>query len=375
MNLGFHAQGEIDFVGAKIDGDLDFMGATVLNGEEAWAIVADNVRAMNVYLSSDWRKKGSRFRAEGTVWFPNATISGDFGIYDAEFTAGRGRDDRVALSIERATIGGTLTLGYPGVKSGPPQFAVHGGGEVDLRGTRCGSFEASGWKSPILLDGFTYERIKGLWGTKIKGLWGTKTLDGNTGIQWLELDKTGATQPYRQLAQYFDASGKGAESKEVLIALERRLYPQDDNPLKFLKKAIGYGYKPERAVGGLAIVCAVGWLAYWRSQRMGIMIPSDKDAAEALRTTGKIPAHYPRFNSLIASVENTFPLVKLGQADTWRPDSSPAPPFIGNIRQRLWQSVALRRSLPWIIWAQILLGWLFATLFVAAVAGLIHHGT
>jgi hypothetical protein len=161
----------------------------------------------------------------------------------------------------------------------------------------------------------------------------------------------------------------------VRIALERKLYPYDDNPLKLLKKPIGYGYRPENALIGVAAACVVGWVVYWRSHRIGIMVPSDKDAANELQTTGKLPAHYPRFNPFIASLEYTFPLVKLGQADKWQPDPGPAPPFKGNLFQRLAQLVALRRSLRWIIWAQILLGWLLATLFVAAVTGLVQHGS
>src|ERR1017187_3423169 len=78
MNLGFHAEGEIDLVGAKIDGNLDFLDATILNSGD-WAIVADNIKATNVLLSAHWSHNAKGFRAEGTVSFPGATISGDFG--------------------------------------------------------------------------------------------------------------------------------------------------------------------------------------------------------------------------------------------------------------------------------------------------------
>jgi hypothetical protein len=278
--------------------------------------------------------------------------------------------DEVALSLERATVGGSLTLGNKSdslsdeqrqaQKRGYPRFKVHG--VVDLRGTRCQRFEDSDWTGPIWLDGFTYETTSGPW-------------DAKTRISWLERDTTGATHPYRQLAKYFDGVGKTADARQVRIALEKKLYPQDDNPLKFLKKPIGYGYRQENALIGVATACVIGWVVYWRSNRMGIMVPSDKDAADTLRTTGTLPAHYARFHPLIASLENTFPLVKLGQVDKWQPEPSPAPPLTGNLFQRLAQLVALRRSLRWIIWAQILLGWLLATLFVAAVTGLVQHGS
>ena len=365
MNGGFHADGEIDLVGAKIDGDLDFMDATILHGNASggWAIVADNLKATNVQLSASWwAHKG--FRAEGTVSFPGAMITGDFGAYGAEFTAGLEHEE--ALNLQRAVVGGRLTLGN--VNKDPKEnsqetlspFEVHRG-LIDLRGTRCHTFEESDWRNEVLLDGFTYEITERQWEAK-------------TRIPWLEGDTSGATQPYYQLARYFEGIGKSADAKQVRIALEKKLYPQDDNPLKFLKKSIGYGYRPENALIGIMATCLIGWIVYRRSHRMGLMVPSDTDAAEALRSTGKLPPDYPRFHPLIASLENTFPLIKLGQADNWQPDPSPASPFKGSVFQRLRQLVALKRSLRWIVWAQILLGWLLATLFVAAVTGLIRHG-
>jgi hypothetical protein len=71
-----------------------------------------------------------------------------------------------------------------------------------------------------------------------------------------------------------------------------------------------------------------------------------------------LPPHYPRFQPLMFSLETTFPLVKLGQADKWQPDPA-APGFM--------------RILRWCIRVQILLGWLFATLFLAAVSGIVQH--
>ena len=377
MNFGFHSEGEIDLVGAKIDGVLDFRDATLLY-PTGYAVAADYLKATSVVLGADWSPNAKGFRAEGALWFPGATISQDFGGFGAEFTAPQGPDvPDAALSLERATVGGSLTLGNQSDCDsdekrqkdgrGYPRFNVNG--VVDLRGTRCQAFEESDWTGPTRLDGFTYETTHRPW-------------DAKTRIMWLERDpdqtgptQPGPTQPYRQLAKYFDGVGKTTDARQVRIALERKLYSHDDNPLKFLKKPIGYGYRPENALIGVAALSVVGWIVYWRSHRMGIMVPSDKDAADAVRTTGKLPAHYPRFNPLIASLEHTFPLVKLGQADKWQPEPSPAPPFKGTVGQRLVQLVALRRSLRWILWAQILLGWLLATLFLAAVTGLVQHGS
>jgi hypothetical protein len=71
-----------------------------------------------------------------------------------------------------------------------------------------------------------------------------------------------------------------------------------------------------------------------------------------------LPSHYPPLSPLAYSFENTFPLIKLGQADRLQPKPEGKVP-----------SQALR----WFRWAQILVGWLLAGLFAAAVAHLVQR--
>lgn len=75
------------------------------------------------------------------------------------------------------------------------------------------------------------------------------------------------------------------------------------------------------------------------------MVPTDRDVGEAFGSSRSVPAHYPRFHSLIYSLENTFPLVKLSQGDKWQPTPE--------LKARL---------LLWFRW----LGWFLAALFAAA---------
>ena len=83
-------------------------------------------------------------------------------------------------------------------------------------------------------------------------------------------------------------------------------------------------------------------------------------------------------------------LVDLGQVDRWAPDPSPtlrerATP-VGVSRRFMWLSKAWNsaacgldylidspRFLRVFAWVQILLGWLFATLFVAAITGIVRR--
>ena len=128
-----------------------------------------------------------------------------------------------------------------------------------------------------------------------------------------------------------------------------------------LRKSIGYGYYPGRAIWLIILLSLLGWIVYGASNLAGRMAPTDKDAYAEFRdpkTTGQVPPHYPNFSAPIYSLENSLPLVKMGQADKWQPD--PAPDG--------WWPVLLR----WFLRMQILLGWLLATLFVAGVSGIVH---
>jgi hypothetical protein len=131
-----------------------------------------------------------------------------------------------------------------------------------------------------------------------------------------------------------------------------------------------YGYDPENAIWGLFGITGIGALIYWRAKRMGMMVPSDKDAYVKFKSTpSALPSHYPRLHPVVFSLENTFPLVKLGQTERWQCD--PEPGETSNSRRG--QFFSLGRLLRSAIWIQIILGWLLATLFLAAVSGIVQH--
>jgi hypothetical protein len=151
---------------------------------------------------------------------------------------------------------------------------------------------------------------------------------------------------------------------------------------------------------------ALGWIVYRRSYLAGHLTPTDKDAYADFKKNGAPPPHHPAFSPLVYSIENALPLVKLGQADKWRPDPRPDPtaagdqPFVAFGKMRPWPSLFARverclvslglrantgatrprfataatsaRLVRWFLWAQILIGWLLATLVVAGVSALLR---
>jgi hypothetical protein len=116
-------------------------------------------------------------------------------------------------------------------------------------------------------------------------------------------------------------------------------------------------------------VWLVGASLYWFSYSAGTIAPTDKDAYANFESRRKPPLYYARFQPFSFSLENTFPLVKLGQADKWQPN--PGVYVDGPLRFIAW--FGSTTFVRWFIWIQIVLGWLFTTLFLAAVSGIVQH--
>jgi hypothetical protein len=403
LRYGFHADGKVDLLGAQIGGDLDCEGGT-FNNPEGYAIDADEIQVKdNVFL-------GENFTAQGEVNLLGAQIGGDL---DCRGTFNNPNGD--ALSVERATVKGDISLGKGFIAQGSvtllgahiegtldcssPTFKT---AALDLRDTATSLIQddAEHWPQPgkLLLDGFVYGRIDD----------GPK--DYKTRLDWLALQpqKPFATQPYLQLAKVLREAGDDDGAVSVLEEMERRRRQQTDlnRPDRqalswFFRELAGYGYDPGRSVWAILALSGLGWILYRRSYLMGGMVPTKNDESGGSKADTFAPLAY--------SVENSLPLVKLGQADKWQPnpdhDSSPprngkwiqgaarAKPWPRWLRwlERLLVFVGLLapvdlkerpsrfsrlgtspRFLRWFLWFQILLGWVLATLFVAGVTGIIR---
>jgi len=243
----------------------------------------------------------------------------------------------------------------------------------------------------LFVDGFTYERIA------------SGPTDAMSRLNWLDRQQTFKPQPYRQLAKALRELGDDNGQREVLVEMERRARTGElTSP--FLRWTIGYGYHPLWALGWLGGLGVLGWIIFRRA-RLGI-VPTDDNAYNAFKeNASNPPAHYVRFSPAVYSLENSLPLVKLGQADRWQPDPNPPNPAPADPNWiihlvELTASWKPRRGLNWpksivqrclgviayisretkspvflrrFLWFQILLGWILATLFAAGLAGLVHQ--
>jgi hypothetical protein len=380
LNDGFSAEGEVRLLGARITGNLDCTSGTFKNPDKD-ALSADGADVKGgVFLTEG-------FKAEGKVRLHRAQIGGDLACTDGTFK----NPDGNALSVDGAVVKGNLFLNdgfsaegevrLPGAQIGG-DLDCSGGkfsrvrvqratvtGTVFWQGAEATSLDLinasagylvddeKSWpgKGNLLLDGFVYGHISG-----------DSPRDAKTRLRWLELQDPFTPKPYRQLAKVLREAGDDGGARKVLFGMERRRRQVEDRTWYarawgwLLKWTIGYGFYPWRAMLALAGLTLIGLGLFWLGYSSRAMAPADKDAYYFFRDRGRAPDHYQRFTASVYSLENFLPFVNLGQKDRWMPDPN---------QQGWWRLAGFLRGFRW---AQVLLGWLLATLFVAGVTGVVR---
>ncbi|MGD1212513.1 MAG: hypothetical protein ABR973_14285 [Candidatus Acidiferrales bacterium] len=368
---GFHATGEVRLIGAQIGGDLDCRGAVLHNPAQAkaenggTALLADGA----VVKGSVFLNQG--FQAEGTVRLVGAQIGGDLVCDKAQFDG--------ALILRRASIKDSLRW----LEITEPDQAT-----LDVTDASVDTLvdDETSWPlaGKIMLDGFVYRRFSGRAPT-----------DAKSRLHWLARQARFAPQPYRQLAKVFRDEGNASGARKVLFEIERLRRAEqarkwDDPPahgillraMRYVWRCVmvpiwslvprwtvGYFYDPGAiALKWLAALIVVGTLLYYGGYTKRIIVPVDKDAYSAFKTKGEPPDYHGVFHPFLYSFENTFQLVKIGQADRWQPDPNPQG-SVGHISYRLISAAEL---LGWFRWFQIVLGWFFTTMLISGFTDIVR---
>jgi hypothetical protein len=383
FNRGFKAEGEVKLSGAFVGGDLSCRGGTFRN-LSGYALSAENITVGGSVLLFDG------FSAYGKTELFGAKIGEILNCYGGVF-------DFVILN--EATIKGMFVwsrIQNPNVV------------ELDLRNASVGSVadDEGSWpqKGHLRLDGFEYERIsdspleedflEASEESPGKKYEINTPTDAPTRLKWLDREPQFKPQPYRQLAKVLREMGNDDGAKEVLLEMESRAREERRKRLKHSPLAlvfqsgedviydatVGYGVYPGRALWCLCALTALGWIVHRRAQRVGAMAPTEKDACEIFRTKGAPPSCYTPFNPFIYSLENSLPVIKLGQDERWQPDPHPearVPPAsigrFGRTVDRLSDLVpsyfVTPKCLRFLRWGMIIVGWVLAIYFVAGLTG------
>jgi len=347
LDDGFRAEGVVRLSGAQIGGTLDCEKGAFTNSSKK-ALNASGIRVKgNIFLRDG-------FRAEGEVRLAGAQIEGDFVCIGSRING--------QLVAQGLSVRGHLF--WSGIAN--PEQA-----RVDLRNGSVGALidDIENWPpaGQLVLDGFTYARIS----AAEKG--------AGKRLKWLARQESFAPQPYRQLARVLREEGDEAGARRVLFEMELlRRQKEDRGRLErfwsgMLRRTIGFGYYPAKSLLWLLGLTVVSMFLTWGGYAVGSLAPADKEAYGPFKQSSQLPLHYDRFYPPVYALENSFPLVKLGQAERWQPDPNPQ-----------WQCSSPKcfsRLLCWVLspvvlrglrWCQICLGWFFTTMFVAGVSGIVR---
>jgi hypothetical protein len=351
MGGGFVAIGQVSLSGAKVGNQLNCRGASFIN-EGGIAFRAQGIKVEgNVTLGDVELGKG--FEARGEVWLINGQIRGDLACTSARFTnAGKQAINAAQLKVE-----GSIGLIYANVA-----------GQVDLDGCEVGrdvsfaEFKADGKVSLVdaRIDGFlTWTRIRSpqtvtldlrlakvgtlrddtnswpregqlnLEGFVYEKIFDASPIDPQTRIKWLHRQPRDRyrPQPYEQLTKVLRESGHDEEARQILIAKKKewmQLTTSMPGTTRFWGRLLGwfmdYGYHPLK-VSYMFLLIVIGWPLFWIAKRRCWIRPCQEWAygGYSVQVDKNLARNYPRFNSLLYSIDVFIPLVKLHQMSHWLP--------------------------------------------------------
>jgi len=349
LDGGFEATGQIRLVGAQIGGDLDCRNGTSTNAGGN-ALSADGMVVQGDVFLRDG------FTATGEVRLLDVRIGGNLHCSNGRFN----NEHSKALFAQGMIVTGGLILREAIIE-----------GAINLTAARIGTLvdDSDCWKSGgHIFDGLHYDRIIGSTGAANR-------------IAWLntqhpqDLSEKFAPQPWEQLIKVLRDMGHPYEAAEVGFAKQkaRRKAGVIKGRLRravhfFYGVLAGYGYRPSYPLRSMLVVCCLFSLVYYYGRIDGLFGPTSPiiQTSPALAacgdggTAGKIywtdasncpmPPEYTTFQPFFYSLDLILPLVDLQQENDW------SPIVMNESGKTIW----FGRVLRWIMWFEILFGWIFS---------------
>jgi sRNA-binding regulator protein Hfq len=354
LRNGFRADGTVNLSNSQIGIDLNCSAGTCANDrpgtdeQPTIALSADGSKIHGSILLTDG------FSAKGEVWVAGAQVGGQIACDKAKFDGGL-----VAQATTAESFFWTRLIDPANAR-------------LDLVNARVYAIadDSASWpaREKLRVDGFVYQRISGSRTPKTS----------KERLNWLSRQGKFATQPYTQLAGVLRDSGDDTGARNVLFEMEclKRRQPGiarwSQAWGKILQGTIGFGFYPGRSVTWLVLLVAVCTATYWHGYSAGAFSPTGKAAYEFFSRTKYVQPEYVRFSATTYALENLLPFVRLGQTEHWQPNP-----------EREWRCTG-RGTVPSCLAStpsflrgvrlfEVLLGWFLATMFVAAVTGVVRR--
>ena len=299
---GFIVCGEVRMPGAHIAGQLSFDGAKLAERLVAYDLQVDQSVRFAALACGEVRMPGAHIA--GLLSFDGATLSG---TERALYLAGARIDRELRMSL-----------------------AQRPAGSVDLTNVRVARLLDSEepWPMRLHLQGCVYASVKeaedgqsrrGMPPAKtwrhqlawLRRLWPGAPSDVRQRLRWIRLSYY-APQPYTQLIAVYRQEGRDSDARRVAFARERTRRGQLGLPGKawnlFLQATVGYGYKPLRAVGWLAVLVFVGALVFSSFHSDGQLVP--------------VKSQHSPFVATIYTLDRLIPVVSFGLRDAFAPNGA-----------------------------------------------------
>jgi hypothetical protein len=309
---GFEADGQVRVTGARVAGHVRFDEA-VLHGDGRDALDARYVEVGGAARCRD-------MRSTGAVRFASARVGNDLDFRAAVLAApgAPAPDGSPNLLFLGHLRSAELTLRF----AAPPEGGIH------LANAQVGVLndDPATWPPLLALDGFAYERI-----TEPGAVAGR--------IAWLRREGAGYRPgPYEQLAAVYRRQGLEGEARRVLLAKQRarrNTLTLAARPWGFVQDAaVGYGYRPERALGWLLALLITGTVVFGSHHP----VASGPDQAAP-------------FNPLIYSLDLLLPVINFGQG----------------------RAYVATGGYQWVAYLLTAAGWILATTIAAGVARAVNR--
>jgi hypothetical protein len=179
------------------------------------------------------------------------------------------------------------------------------------------------------------------------------------------------------LAKVLRESGHDEEARQILIAKKeewRQLTPSMPGTTRFWGWMLGwlmdYGYHPLKIWRAFLLI-PVGWIIFFCLNLAGLIRPCQAWAYRGygVQSDKNLVHNYPRFNSLLYSIDVFIPLVKLHQMNHWlpkRPDVDTK-----SVLHRALKGVLYLVLWVWIVFETVA-GWVTLSMLIAGLTLLIR---
>jgi hypothetical protein len=344
----FQSSGTIRLMGAQIKGQFNCNGAKLL--APGWySIYGDWVSiGMSAFLNGE-------FESSGELRLLGATVVGELNFCGAK-----------VAGVRCPNICVTGDFDWRGVQKSDGAF-------LDLDGAKIGNIrdDRDSWPAQdrLSVNGLVYAALSlhpRATPEEIKenSFNPAPPVSARDRIDWLMLQPASERdqpQPWLQLSAQLNTQGDQDGAKHVLYKL-KCLQAENSKPLA-RRWAITFAWleeAPVRICWSIAAFLILGWMIFGHAGATGALAPTDSGAYAAFTGGKPMPAAYPTLNPFVYTLDNSVPLVKLGQDDKWAPDRSHA---ATDIFTGYW-------FLMWTRWMLILLGWFQASALGAALSGI-----